>query len=207
MGVVTMRIERCYFCGSSVYHGKGVRFVRNDCKIFNFCRSKCHKNFKKKKNPRKAKWTKAFRKSAGKELAVDPSFEFEKRRNAPVKYNRELWQQTIDAMKRVEEIKLKRQAHHIHERQHKGRAIEKMKDIKEVQRDLALIKSPAAGLKRASKDMDIEEDEEDIIEDTETGLDTSLNVKELQASPKKSSKQKVAKIVTEIAEDAEMEEI
>ena len=62
--------------------------------IFKFCRSKCHKNFKKKKNPRKAKWTKAFRKSAGKELAVDPSYEFEKRRNEHVKYNRELWQQT-----------------------------------------------------------------------------------------------------------------
>ena len=62
--------------------------------IFKFCRSNCHKNFNKKKNPRNAKWTIAFRKSAGKELAVDPSFEFEKRRNAPVKYNRELWQQT-----------------------------------------------------------------------------------------------------------------
>ena len=61
-------------------------------------RSKCHKNFKKKKNPRKAKWTKAFRKSAGKELAVDPSFEFEKRRNVPVKYDRELWQKTVGAM-------------------------------------------------------------------------------------------------------------
>merc|ERR1712051_914164 len=199
-----MRVERCYFCGSSVYPGKGVQFVRNDCKIFKFCRSKCHKNFKKK-NPRKAKWTKAFRKSAGKELAVDPSFEFEKRRNAPVKYNRELWQQTIEAMKTVEAIKLKRQAHHIHERQHKGRAIERMKDVKEVQRDLALIKSPAAGMKRASKEMDI--DDEDIMEETETGLDTSLSIKEL-ASPKKAvSKQKVAKIVTEIAVDAEMEEI
>ena len=63
-----------------------------------FQRSKCHKNFKKKKNPRKAKWTKAFRKSAGKELAVDPSFEFEKRRNVPVKYDRELWANTITVM-------------------------------------------------------------------------------------------------------------
>ena len=109
-------------------------------------------------------------------------------------------------MKRVEEIKLKRQAHHIHERQHKGRAIERMKDVKEVQRDLALIKSPAAGMKRANKEMEIDDEEEDI-EESETGLDTSLNVKELQASPKKMAKQKVAKIVTEIAEDAEMEEI
>ena len=38
--------------------------------------------------------TKAFRKGAGKELAIDPSFEFEKRRNIPVKYDRELWQKT-----------------------------------------------------------------------------------------------------------------
>ena len=62
--------------------------------IFRFCRSKCHRAFKKKRNPRKARWTKAFRKAAGKDLAVDPSFEFEKRRNVPVKYDRQLWQNT-----------------------------------------------------------------------------------------------------------------
>jgi large subunit ribosomal protein L24e len=44
---------------------------------------------------------------------VDPSFEFEKRRHEPVKYQRELWDKTVKAMKRVEEIKIKRQNQHI----------------------------------------------------------------------------------------------
>ena len=62
--------------------------------VFRFCRSKCHNAFKKKRNPRKVKWTKAFRKSHGKELSVDSAFEFEKRRNVPVKYDRKLWNST-----------------------------------------------------------------------------------------------------------------
>eukprot|EP00092_Neocalanus_flemingeri_P002619 GFUD01002806.1.p1 GENE.GFUD01002806.1~~GFUD01002806.1.p1 ORF type:complete len:193 (-),score=80.33 GFUD01002806.1:120-698(-) len=191
-----MRIERCYFCGSSCYPGKGVRFVRNDCKIFNFCRSKCHKNFKKKKNPRKAKWTKAFRKSAGKELAVDPTFEFEKRRNIPVKYDRELWANTITAMQRVEEIKNKRQAHHIFQRMKLAKKIQKAKDIKEVERDLALIKSPAAGLKKANKSVEEGEMEED------TEVDTSINLK-----AKETVKIREEAIVEEIHEsDQEMED-
>merc|ERR1712112_203771 len=176
--------------------GKGTTFVRNDCKVFHFCRSKCHKNFKKKKNPRKAKWTKAFRKSAGKELAVDPSFEFEKRRNVPVKYDRELWHTTVNAMQRIEEIKNKRQAHHIFQRMKAAKKIQKAKDIREVERDLALIKSPAAGLKKANKEMTEEEMEND------TEIDTSLNL-----STKQKMKAREEFKLEEIHEsDHEMEE-
>ncbi|KAK7014823.1 ribosome biogenesis protein rlp24 [Favolaschia claudopus] len=104
-----MRIEKCYFCSTSVYPGHGSAFVRNDAKVFRFCTSKCHKNFKMKRNPRKVRWTKAFRKAAGKEMTVDSTIEFEKRRNIPVRYDRELVQTTLKAMKRVSEIKKRRE--------------------------------------------------------------------------------------------------
>jgi len=84
-------------------------FIRNDSKQFRFCRSKCHRNFNKKRNPRKVAWTKAYRKTRGKEMAVDSTFEFEKRRNRPVKYDRDLMGKTIVAMQRVQEIKSKRE--------------------------------------------------------------------------------------------------
>ncbi|XP_072051060.1 probable ribosome biogenesis protein RLP24 [Amphiura filiformis] len=165
-----MRVEKCYFCSGPLYPGHGIQFVRNDSKIFKFCRGKCHKAFKKKRNPRKVKWTKAFRKSAGKELAVDNSFEFEKRRNIPVKYSRELWQKTIKAMARVEEIKTRRQDQYIINRLKKGKALRKERDIKEVKESIHLIKSPAAGLKR--------KEEEKLVQvvaekDTETKMEES----------------------------------
>ncbi|KAK2163853.1 hypothetical protein LSH36_73g01008 [Paralvinella palmiformis] len=134
-----MRLEKCYFCSSTIYPGHGVQFVRNDCKLFRFCRSKCHAAFKKKRNPRKVKWTKAFRKAAGKELTVDPSFEFEKRRHVPIKYDRQLWKNT-------------------------GKELRKMADIKEVEKNIHLIRAPNAKAPRLEKKLaqvvKIEEDED-----------------------------------------------
>ncbi|EPQ58081.1 hypothetical protein GLOTRDRAFT_56679 [Gloeophyllum trabeum ATCC 11539] len=120
-----MRIEKCYFCSKSVYPGHGSAFVRNDAKVFRFCTSKCHKNFKMKRNPRKVRWTKAFRKAAGKEMTVDSTIDFEKRRNVPVRYDRELVQTTVKAMKRIAEIKKRRE--HAFWKHRMAAAREKMK--------------------------------------------------------------------------------
>ncbi|KJZ71593.1 Ribosome biogenesis protein RLP24 [Hirsutella minnesotensis 3608] len=104
-----MRIESCYFCGRPAYPSKGITFVRNDAKSFRFCRSKCHRNFKMKRNPRKLKWTKAYRKNAGKEMTVDSTLLFGARRNEPVRYNRDLVQKTLVAMERISEIRARRE--------------------------------------------------------------------------------------------------
>ncbi|CAG9939796.1 unnamed protein product [Clonostachys rosea f. rosea IK726] len=104
-----MRIESCYFCGAPAYPSKGITFMRNDGKSFRFCKSKCHKNFKLRRNPRSLRWTKASRRRAGKEMTVDNSLLFEARRNVPVRYNPELMAKTIQAMKRVSEIRARRE--------------------------------------------------------------------------------------------------
>lgn len=137
-------------------------FVRNDCKVFRFCRSKCHKNFKKKRNPRKTRWTKAFRKSAGKELTVDNSLEFEKRRNIPLKYNRELWSKTMEAMKKVEAIKNKRQARFIMNRLKTGKKLEDAANISEVKKNIHLIRAPHAGQAKQLEDKMVQKLAEDV---------------------------------------------
>ncbi|KAL2916826.1 ATPase-activating ribosome biosynthesis protein [Polyrhizophydium stewartii] len=136
-----MRLEKCYFCSVNCYPGHGVMFVRNDSKTFRFCSSKCHRNFKMKRNPRKVRWTKAFRRAAGKEMTIDSTLEFEKRRNIPVRYDRDLMATTLKAMKRVQEIKAKRERVFFKKRQAaKERELER--GIKDLQKNIELIDAP-----------------------------------------------------------------
>lgn len=81
-----------------------------------------------------------------------------------MKYNRELWTKTVEAIKKVENIKQRRQNLHIMQRLRKGRTLEQERDIKEVQRDLSLIRSPAAGLKERKKLEETAEEDEEMYE-------------------------------------------
>lgn len=78
--------------------------------MFRFCRSKCHKNFKAKRNPRKVRWTKAYRRTHGKELITDPVFEFEKHKDTAIKYDRNVWIDTVQAMEKLDKIRTERES-------------------------------------------------------------------------------------------------
>lgn len=65
-----------------------------------------------KRQPRKLKWTKTHRALRGKEMIVDQNLllsQFAKKRNAPVKYDRNLMAATLKAMERIEEIRARRE--------------------------------------------------------------------------------------------------
>ncbi|RMD43266.1 hypothetical protein DV735_g1867, partial [Chaetothyriales sp. CBS 134920] len=158
-----MRIETCHLCSRPIYPSKGIMFVRNDAKVFRFCRSKCHKNFKMKRQPRKLKWTKTHRALRGKEMIVDQNLllsSFQKRRNMPVKYDRDLVQATLKAMERIEEIRAKRERVFARRRLRGKERREKRRreDLKVVAEGEHLIRKELQDLEQARVDGRAEED-------------------------------------------------
>jgi large subunit ribosomal protein L24e len=142
-----MRIESCCVCSGPIYPGHGVDFVRNDAKVFHFCRKKCRLTFQRKVNPRKMRWTKAYRKMKGKELAMDSTFDFEQRRNTPLKYDRELYKATIKAMKRIQEIQNARQRSFYFNRMKDSLKIRKNYVLNTIERKKSLIVAPNSNKK------------------------------------------------------------
>lgn len=138
-----MRLEKCWFCSSTVYPGHGIQFVRNDAKVFRFCRSKCHKNFKMKRNPRKVKWTKAYRRLHGKDMTQDTTFEFERKRNRPERYDRNLAEKTLKAIGTIDKIRHRRSESHIKNRMKGNKHREQKADRIVLQQGIDMIKAPS----------------------------------------------------------------
>ncbi|CAH9108787.1 unnamed protein product [Cuscuta europaea] len=139
-----MRLEKCWFCSSTIYPGHGIQFVRNDAKIFRFCRSKCHKNFKMKRNPRKVKWTKAYRRLHGKDMTQDSTFEFERKRNRPERYDKNVTENTLKAIKKIVKVRSDREAtHHKNRLRSKKYMVQKV-DAKELAQSIHMVKVPLA---------------------------------------------------------------
>lgn len=137
--------------------------MRNDAKVFRFCRSKCHKNFKMKRNPRKLAWTKSFRRAHGKEMTVDSTLAFQQRRNIPVRYNRDLVATTLSAMERVGEIRARRERQFYKGRMRGNREKQLEADRKLVEENQHLLpvhlRDEAAKIAQEAEKMEVEEDE------------------------------------------------
>ncbi|KAI5926569.1 ribosomal protein L24e-domain-containing protein [Camillea tinctor] len=123
------------------------------------------KNFKMKRNPRKLKWTKAFRKAAGKEMVVDSTLQFAARRNVPVRYNRELVQKTLKAMERISEIRARRERVFYKRRLAGKRARELALDRKLVASHSHLLPRMRGSEKRRLAQQGLAEDEIQRLED------------------------------------------
>ena len=191
-----MRIYQCHFCSSPVYPGHGIMFVRNDAKEFRFCRSKCHKAFKQRRNPRKLKWTKAFRKAAGKELAVDSTLTFAQRRNVPVRYNRELVATTLKAMARIEEIRQKRERAFYKNRMKGNKEREFLRDKKLVEANPELLRMReveiANKLAKEQERQEISEEEEDMEIDSGEEEEEQLQKQKILLKNKRKNIKKIA---------------
>lgn len=172
-------------------------FVRNDAKEFRFCRSKCHKAFKQRRNPRKLKWTKAFRKSAGKELAVDSTLTFAQRRNVPVRYNRDLVQTTLTAMERVEEIRQKRERAFYKNRMKGNEERDFLRDKELVESNPELLRIREVEIaqrlaKQQQADEEDGEDEEEMEVDSEEEEEEEEQKQKILLKNKKRASKKIA---------------
>ena len=189
-----MRIETCYFCSGPIYPGHGIVFVRNDGKMFRFCRSKCHKNFKAKRNPRKLRWTKAYRKTHGKELVTDPVYDFEKVKDSTIRYDRNVWTDTVQAMDKLSEIRKKREDRFFEKRMKRAQHDKKEMIKAHLMKHDLLISDPK--IREKVQKMKEDKQEEELLKEQQKqnkklniGLDNDMEIEDEEAEMKQNKKE------------------
>jgi len=142
-----------------------------------------------KRNPRKLKWTKAFRKAAGKEMVVDTTLTFAQRRHVPTRYSRDLVAKTLTAMQRVEEIRRRRERVFYRQRMAGNKERERAANKKLVEENQHLLppsqRTVVEKLEKKVEDMDLEMESDVESEEEEMLVKVPVKVS-------KSKKQKVS---------------
>lgn len=92
-----------------------------------------------KRNPRKVKWTKAYRALHGKDMTQDSTFEFERKRNRPERYDRNMTEQTLKAIPVIIKARHERLKKHITDRQNPGKRKALERDNKELEQDINML--------------------------------------------------------------------
>jgi large subunit ribosomal protein L24e len=72
-------------------------------------------------------------------MAVDSTFDFEKRRNRPVKYDRDLMGKTILAMKRVDQVRQEREKRFHSNRMQDSKAEKKQQARVEIEKSIEIL--------------------------------------------------------------------
>ena len=86
-------------------------------------------------------------------MAVDSTFEFEKRRNRPVKYNRELMGQTLQAMQKVTAIQTAREQRHFAARMQDAKVEKKKQARVEIEKSIELLAPAVASREQVMRNV------------------------------------------------------
>ena len=147
----------------------GTLFVRNDAKQFQFCRSKCRRTFNMKRNPRRLRWTKAYRKTHNKELAIDSTFLFERKRNRVEKYNRQVMEKSLKAIPVIKKIQKKREKDFWKRRMVVGEMEERRMALFELNQGIDLVAPVVVREKQKVQEKDKEKEKVEIVEEVTEG--------------------------------------
>jgi large subunit ribosomal protein L24e len=75
-----METKKCSFCGNPIEPGTGKMFVKSDGTIYSFCSSKCEKNMRLGRTPRRTEWATKHAKKVAKAKAQEVKAQSKRKR-------------------------------------------------------------------------------------------------------------------------------
>lgn len=104
-----------------------------------------------------------------------------------------MWTKTVEAIKKISEIKERREGHFVMERLRKGTAREIHNDIREVKKNISLIRAPEGIRNKTQKkdsEMEVEAEEEEIeyMDANEMEKKLSSGVMDVESEKKQKNK-------------------